>query len=379
MNYPLLPYSQLVYDMLQTDPDVYTYRTKMRINKDDVDSERLQTAIIKALKNHPVFQSVVDEHGLQHFDEHIDPLHGQYFSLNIREDNTYLYIDYSLNRILGDAISGQILIEDIIRAYKGEPLAEDNYYAYLAQVEAYKHSERYAASKQWLEEHFSNISCPVHPKTDVPLQDLEHAAEGVLTVDYTDLRNALNRLADEQLISLNAVFSLASALAIMDYNGTNEAALTWAYDGRETEDEQRIYGSLHRDVPFRISRISKLEDRKQASRDELLRETRKAMRQGVMHSSYPFTLTAPHSDIWNYALNVLVQPTPESTAALFPFPVEVLPADEQPDNAYALLDVEIYDGTSLTVMFHYSATHYKEESIRRFAALVRKYAEWLTA
>lgn len=379
MNYPLLPYSQLVFDMLKTNPDVYTYRATTRISKDDIECERFKNAIVTALRNHPVFQTVVDEQGLQHYDEHIDPLHGQYHSLQFREDETYLYIDSVSNRILGDAVSGQVFLEDIVRAYEGKPLAEDHYYAYLAQVEADKRSERYAADKQWLEQHFGTITCPVHPKTDVPLHDLEHATEGVQVADYTDLHEALNRLADEQLVSLNALFSLASALAIMDYNGTNEAALTWAYDGRETEDEQRICDSLHRDVPFKISRLSGTEARNQASRDELLRETRRAMREGIRHSRYPLTLTAPHTEIWNYALNVLVQPTPEATAAMLPFPIEVLPADEQSNNANALLDVEIYEGATLTIAYRYSATHYKEESIRRFAGLVRKYTEWLTA
>ena len=378
MNYPLLPYSQLVFDMLTADPDVYTYRMTMRINQNDVNRERLESAILATIKNHPVFLTVVDEQGLQHFDQQIDPLHGQYHSLKIREDNTFLYIDFVFNRILGDAISWHVLVEDFVRAYNGQSLAEDNYYAYLAQVEANKHTERYAADKQWLEQHFSNISCPVHPTTDVPLQDLDHAVEGVFVTDFTDSREALNRLANTQLVSLNALFSLASALAIMEYNGTNEAALTWAYDGRETETEKRIYGSLHRDIPFRISRITNGDS--QVSRDELFRVTRKAMREGIMHSNYPFTLTAPHTQIWNYALNVLVQPTSEAISAIWPFPIEVLPADEQPAKAYALLDVEIYDTKpSLTLVFRYSATHYKEQSIRRFAELVRKYAEWLIA
>ena len=52
------------------------------------------------------------------------------------------------------------------------------------------------------------------------------------------------------------------------------------------------------------------------------------------------------------------------------------PTEEQ-QVAYALLDVEIYDLDSLHINYRYSATHYKESSIRRFAALVRKYVEWL--
>lgn len=371
MNYPLLPYSQLVFEMLKTQPDVYTYRSITRIPQGEVNVSRIRHAVDVALRNHPVFSMVVDEQGLQHFDAQVNPMCGQYCNVNIWEDGTCVFVRCAYNRILGDAISGMVLLEDIIRAYKGLPLVPDNYLTYLQQVEEHKRSERYTADRLWLEEHFGNIQCPVHPKTDAPLSGLEQAVEGICMEDYSDLREALQRLADEHLLSLTAFFSLAAALAMGDYNNTDEAALTWAYEGRETEDEQRIYGSLHRDVPFRISKA-------QATRDDLLRQTRKAMREGVAHSSYPFTLTPPHTEVWNYALNVLVQPVPEAYEVTLPFKCETLPDDEQPERAYALLDVEIYDGAKLAVVYRYSATHYNEQSIRKFANLVRKYAEWLT-
>ena len=163
----------------------------------------------------------------------------------------------------------------------------------------------------------------------------------------------------------------------MEYNNTTEAALTWAYDGRETEYEQHIYGSLHRDIPFIISRKSKAESQKPASREELIREARNQIRSGIAHSSYPLTLTKPYSEIWNYALNVLVQPTMQRKMDVVPFAVEPLEMGSAQQIAYSLLDVEIYEGEELIINYRYSATHYKESSIRLFAALIRKYVEWL--
>jgi hypothetical protein len=92
---------------------------------------------------------------------------------------------------------------------------------------------------------------------------------------------------------------------------------------------------------------------------------------------YPLTLTKPYSEKWNYALNVLVQQTIQEKALKVPFTFEVINLEDTQNIAYALLDVEIYDGAELMINYRYSATHYKESSIRRFAALVRKYAEWL--
>ena len=154
---------------------------------------------------------------------------------------------------------------------------------------------------------------------------------------------------------------------------TDEAALTWAYEGRETPAEQRIFGSLHRDVPFRISRTA-ADGSRPASTDELIRETRRRMRNGIAHSLYPYTLTAPYSKRWNYAVNVLRATDLDTLRQYLPRDMEIMPATS--DAAYALLDVEISEQPqALALTFRYSATHYKQDTIRRFAALVRHHAE----
>ena len=66
----------------------------------------------------------------------------------------------------------------------------------------------------------------------------------------------------------------------------------------------------------------------------------------------------------------------ESMLAIMPFPFEVLDTEE-PRLAYSLLDIEIYDEQQLTIVYRYSSAHYKEESIRRFASLVRLHIEQL--
>ena len=97
-------------------------------------------------------------------------------------------------------------------------------------------------------------------------------------------------------------------------------------------------------------------------KSDLIREARNQIRSGIAHSDYPYTLTAPYDKRWNYAANVLRVP-------------DDLPLQKY---AYALLDVEIHENPQdLSLWFRYSATHYKESSIRRFATLVHKYAEWL--
>ena len=374
MTYPLLPYSQLVFDMLKTNPDVYRTHFALRLNPREVDIEHLKNAIEIAIRNHPVFFMQVDEQGRQSYVAQQNTLHGRFYSVDFSSDKGCIRMDVTLNRILGDAKSVLLLIEDVCRAYRNLPLVQDNYLAYLAQLQKTQQSTRYIADHQWLEAEFGDITCPVHPKTDIPLETKDRPLEGTMLLDYTDLRESLYILAHDQLLPLTAVFSLACALAIMEYNGTDEAALTWAYEGRERPEEQRIFGSLHRDIPFKINNKLQIT----SNQLDLLRHARKQYREGIAHSSYPLTLTKPHTDIWNYALNVLEQPMTENLEEQIPFPFELIPQTDTPCLAYALLDVEIMDGAQLLINFRYSATHYKTESIHRFAVLVRKYTEWLT-
>ena len=371
MKYPLLPYSQLVFDMLKTNPDVYTSRFSMRVDRREVDIEKLRMAFETSLRNHPVFSMQVDEEGMQTYEPLKDILHGQYHSVDFYEEGETVRIEIAYNRILGDALSGQVWFDNFCRAFQGLPLQPDHYLVYLEQIERDKQSSRYVADQRWLESEFGNITFPCHPKTDEPLDIPCIPIEGVLLMDYHDLQEKLKNFAEEHLIPTTAIFSLSSALAMMEYNGTDEAALTWAYDGRETSEEQHIYGSLHRDIPFRI-RKSLIDNR-----ESVIRTARKQYREGIAHSSYPFTLTKPHTEVWNYALNVLVQPLPEQVFKNCPFAFELVTTHEETQVAYALLDIEIYDEEQLRINYRYSATHYKTESIKRFAALVRKYVLWL--
>lgn len=371
MKYTLLPYSQLVFDMLKTNPDVYYTRFSFRVDKREVDVERLRRAFEMVLRHHPVFSMHVDEEGLQECCPLEDVLCGQYHSVNFYDEGDYVQVDIAYNRILGDLLSEHVWLNNLFRAYQGLPLQPDNYLDYLERMERDKQYQRYTADKDWLEREFGNLTCPVHPRTDVPLDKPCIPIGGTMLDDYSAWKEKLHAFGEENLLPLTALFSLASALAIMEYNHADEAALTWAYNGRETPEDQHIFGSLHRDIPF-CARKTLIENRESA-----IRYARKQYRDGIAHSTYPLTLTKPNTNLWNYALNVLVQPSVEQLLKNCPFALEVMPPTDEPQVAYALLDIEIYDEEQLHIIYRYSSTHYKSESIRRFAALVRKYVLWL--
>ena len=199
----------------------------------------------------------------------------------------------------------------------------------------------------------------------------------ILQDDYRTLSATINQFLQDNMLTMDGFFSLCVALAIAEYCDTDSAALTWAYEGRETPMEQHIFGSLHRDIPFQIHRINPVTNQPY-SRDELVRQARQQIRLGIAHSDYPYTLTHPHTDRWNYAVNVIRNMNPDEFLSAAVLPTMLLPILKQ-RIAYAMLDIEIIEmqGGIEELLFRYSATHYKQESMQRFAAMVKQYALWL--
>ena len=372
-KYPLLPYSQLVYESSRWFSGVYWYGMTVRMSGAAKDENRWRKAIRAALYNHPVFSTKIDCRGLQYATQLKDILNGPYHQISLHIDQDDLLLIGSLSRILGDGNSLILLMDDIRRAYHGEPLEKDGYFEYLEYIEQYKLTSRYQESKHWLECEFADETTPVHPIIDKKFWTFFPLKPGVYSDDYTDLRSRMVRFAKSNSLTIEGVLSLCTALSIAEYCGTKEAALTWAYIGRERPEEKRIFGSLHRDIPFQV----KIKGECLQAKEELIRETRNQILKGIEHSDYPYTLTEPYKKRWNYAVNVLRVEDENALIQLLPHPVELLHSLPQ-KYAYALLDVEIHETfEQLSIIYRYSATHYKEESIRKFAALVRKYVEWL--
>lgn len=375
--YPLLPFSQLVFNMTRWMPWVYMFTFKWCWPGKKNELEHLEAVVLQVLNHHPVFKMHVDSQGYQTYRPAPLGMKGRYYAIRLWEKGDDVYGSFRWSRILGDAKSIYIFFENVIRAYKGEILPADEYLTYLETVSQAQSHARYAESKKWLENMFCNTQVPVRPTMDrKSVHTIFPVRVGILKADYSDLRVDIHRFLQDKLLTLDGFFSLSVALAISEYCGTEFAALTWAYEGRETLDEQNIFGSLHRDIPFQISRINPLTNQTY-SRDELVQQARQQIRSGIAHSNYPYTLSEPHNSRWDYAVNIIRNMNPDEFLSTAAIPTTLLPMPKQ-RIAYAMLDVEIYDSqNSMELLFRYSATHYKKASMQRFATLVKQYALWL--
>ena len=137
--FALLPYSQLVFDMMLTEPDVYWFSYSLRL--DPLSAERLAQALQQVLRKHAVFSMEVDDDGMQHLVPKQDIFHGQYHSFDFIEEGGKVVLRVAYNRILFDGLSSIILAEDVLRAYQGMPLETDGYVDYLRATEENKQTE----------------------------------------------------------------------------------------------------------------------------------------------------------------------------------------------------------------------------------------------
>ena len=340
--------------------------------------QRIESAILQVLNHHPVFNMYVDAHGYQNYQSSPSTMKGQYYSMRLWTKGEDVYGSFRWSRILGDSKSIYIFFENALRAYNGEVLPSDEYLTYLEEQSQIQCSARYAESKAWLETTFADVQVPVRPLMDRKrLQTILPMRVGIIEDDYRNLSADINRFLQDNMLTLDGFFSLCVALAIAEYCDTDSAALTWAYEGRETPMEQHIFGSLHRDIPFQIRRMNPATNQPYM-RDELVRQARHQIRSGIAHSDYPYTLTEPYNARWDYAVNIIRNQNPNEWLSASPIPITLLPMPKQ-RIAYAMLDIEICEvqGGIEELLFRYSATHYKKESMLRFAAMIKQYALWL--
>lgn len=367
--YPLLPYSKVIFENIRSGhTDDWTFSITLRAPEQSVDVDRLRSSIDAAVNNHPVFCMRIDEQGLQHYEPGCK---SPYFNAEIDNDGGFVYLHIMANRILGDATSFALLYSDICKSYCGQSLQVDRYLQYVKMVDERSATSDYQLHKEWLKQHYDNLGCLAHPVPDVSFDTNIHS---MLASQELSLRSEAMQIADQckrYKVSLNTFMSLAVAIAIMDYNGTDEAALTWAYMGRDGIEGQHIFGSLHRDIPMRILRNA------QSTPSQMLAQANRQVQQGITHSECPYTFLPENRKQWKDAVNVLIQPDTSTMMTHSSLPFEFVEDENNKARpAYCMLDVEITENP-LMMTLKYSSAHYKETSVARFASLIRRSVEWL--
>lgn len=340
IHYPLLPYSQLVQKVLQDNPSAFWYTWRLRLNPQIIDVERLKNAVVRAVHTHGVLGLVGNE---------------KYYTIDVLE-NAEIELLVRINRILGDGRSIQILAEDILRAYRGEDLQADDYEGWLRRWMQGQETERCHRHGELLKKQFGDVKYPVAPAPDKK-NDNHEVKFYALNIGVDN--ECIERFTQKWVLSLNGLIVLATAMAIMEMEESEKAGLTWSYMGRDSEDEQRIFGSLHRDIPICIER---------GKIDEMIIETRRNIRESLALSDYPYTLTQPSNCVWHKAVNVNIAPSWQKFIDELPKGMELI--DVQMDWSGCYMDVEVQENP-LSICIRYDTASFSLSKIQRFAETIK--------
>ena len=194
------------------------------------------------------------------------------------EEAKYLFTD--LHHIIFDGSSMLVLLSDIERAYKGEPVEPEIYSGFeIAEDEADKKSEVFEEAKKWYLDTFSGIEADSLP---IPDKKEETPSFGAVTFDLglesSEVEGLCRRYGITENIYAVGSFGILAAL----YAGMNEALFTTIYNGRESLRTARTIAMLVKTLPV----YSKFE-KDQEIRDYLT-ATKEQMLSCMNYDTYPF-------------------------------------------------------------------------------------------
>jgi len=309
-SYPLTGAQTGMYvESIKRDGEAaYNNPVLLKIDK-NIDMDKLKTACEKAVEAHPFIKVrfKADEDGnpmqyrnddeaytqtvekiseaellkltpnlMQPFRLHSDRL----FRIRLFETEEGKYIFTDLHHIIFDGASMMILLNDIERAYKGEPVEPEIYSGFeIAEDEADRKEEIFEEAKKWYLDTFSGIEVDSLP---IPDKKEDTPSFGAVTYDLgleaSEVEGLCRRYGITENIYALGSFGILTAL----YSGANEALFATIYNGRESLKTARTIAMLVKTLPVysRFEKGQEIRDYLAATKEQLL--------SCMKYDTYPF-------------------------------------------------------------------------------------------
>ena len=244
----------------------------------DMDADRLCDAMNKALANRPALytvfefneecslvQRIAPEKKLQISVEKIteeqfkqisedlmrpfkmigEPLiHASIFKT---EESVYLFWD--IHHIMTDGSGMQLLNEDIVKAWNGEALPLDTYYAYLHSEEEMREGKRYKEDRFFIEEAYRDRDWCVNLIPDT----LNHpSGRTLLPLKQVVSLQDMTAFEQKRHLSRNLLFTAVALLGIAVIEKKENVMVDWIFHDRTDEVKKNAFGCLFRYVTVGI-------------------------------------------------------------------------------------------------------------------------------
>lgn len=377
------------YQLYTPKSTMYNLFTMLKVDLDIFDMDKMAKAMYDTIKNHPALLTCYffNEDGEIEQKYNPDLLNEIFvekvseFDFNQMKDNLVMpfklinsrmyrcrvfktekagYVFFDVHHSLFDGTSFKIFMANVVKNYMEMPVEKDYYYYLLDKREKAHETEFYNEAKEYFEKKYDGDEWSVKP--DIDHDSRETAQDEIITtLDIKD--EALSKVEKTYKISRNEFFITAEMLAIAFYNKKENIKISWIYNGREDINSMNSVGLLFRDLPVAL----KINQKKTLR--ELYQDVREQVQNAIKYSCYPYVDKTSNvvSDDTAY---LLYQQDLRDNGSFGDFEMETIDIRQNQAASQTVLDIEILDGEDgLEVMFDYTASKYKYESMDKFKDL----------
>ena len=324
--HPLLRMQQcMLYDQLDNpNINVHNLTRLYRYDKEKLNIEKFLKSFNQVIRHHPAYLTVlhkVDDDTYEQiykpelftdiklekmeetkFQEEILPniLYNFQYNLydklliNFRviETEKYLYQLMDHHHIFFDGYSIKLLMDNLEKLYKDEPIITDMYYLRLKELEDMKKGDNYNNMINYMDTVY-NLKEPCGcPKKDL---DIDKNTKGLDFCKFKipNFKNKLENIFHGNDKLYNNFIVLASMCAIAKHANKKDIMVTWSYHGRNTPQSKFIAGNLVRLYPVRIEFKEKMKI------SDLNNEITKQSKELLKKPYYPHILYSEDGEIMN--------------------------------------------------------------------------------
>jgi len=283
------------------------------------------------------------------------------------------YLLSNIHHLVCDGFSFPVILNDARKAWDGEALEEDKYYAMLAKREARARTPVAIAARKLMQEVLKSKDF-----AQLPRYDMSHSpGYGMFEVPI-DIPGDFETFLEAKQASRHHIFLSCAALALAKLTDANDVAIDWVFHGRLTRDELRTVGAFMVDLPFPLTEIA------DKTPNDIIFAAKHWTFFGIKNGNSiagedgensAERLTFVYQDTWGE----LMSPGRVDPDGPFGWMIEeTIPLRQHQVAAENPFNVEIIEHKGETkLMLEYDSGRYKPETLQHYAALFMESFHWL--
>ena len=292
-----------------------------------VDAERLCNALNKALQNHPALSTAFffndDNELVQQYIPGLLPekkvheiseataeilpeilvtpfpkiLNSCLCRARIFRSPKYVYMFMDVHHLLMDGGSLSVLLGDIVRAYNGQELKRDYYFAIRQEEEKQIAAGRMEQAHRWFTGQYGDeVWCNILPQDN----DSGNINQAVRTRRLNFTAEEVKEAETYWGVTHSVIAISAALIALSRFTGKKHVMTNWIFNNRLAPEAWNAVGMLIKNLPA-AARMEEL-----SSVRELLASVKEQVAEGIAHSEYDF-MTEHYQPFVNDCMEVNLQ------------------------------------------------------------------------